>query len=224
MSDAVALALATGFLGGFGHCVGMCGPLVGSLALAGVPRGPGLAGLRRTLPGQLAYHAGRITTYAMLGAVLGLGGSFVNVAGRLAGVSQAVAVLAGALMILLGLGAAGLSGALRRLEARAAARVVTFVRDVVGGGPGRLYPAGLALGFLPCGLSWTVLLGAAGTGSLAEGLLVALAFGAGTLPALLVAGAAASWLGARGRGLLYRLGGVLLVVLGALFLVRGLRS
>ena len=224
MSDAVALALATGFLGGFGHCVGMCGPLVGSLALAGVPRGPGLEGLRRTLPGQLAYHAGRITTYAALGAALGLGGSFVNVAGRLAGVSQVVAVLAGVLMILLGLGAAGLSGPLRRLEARAAARVVTFVHDVVGGGPGRLYPAGLALGFLPCGLSWTVLLGAAGTGRMTEGLLVALAFGVGTLPALLVAGAAASWLGARGRGLLYRLGGVLLVAMGALFLLRGLRG
>jgi sulfite exporter TauE/SafE len=219
VTEAVAMALATGFLGGFGHCVGMCGPLVGSLALAAGPLGP-----RRSLSGQLAYHAGRLTTYAALGAVLGLTGSFVNVAGRLAGLSQVVAVVAGALMILLGLGAAGLSTALGRLEARTSARVVAFVRDVVGGGPGRLYPAGLALGFLPCGLSWTVFLGAAGTGSLPEGLLLALAFGLGTVPALLLAGAVATWLGVRARGLLYRMGGVLVAAMGVLFLVRGLRA
>jgi sulfite exporter TauE/SafE len=219
VTGAVAMAAVTGFLGGFGHCVGMCGPLVGSLALASGPAGP-----RRSATAQVAYHAGRLTTYALLGAFLGLTGSFVDVAGRLAGLTHLVAVLAGALMILLGVGAAGLSTALRAAEARASARVITFVRDVVGGGPGRLYPAGLALGFLPCGLSWTVFLGAAGTGSLPEGLLLALAFGLGTLPALLLAGAAATWLGARGRGVLYRLGGLLVAALGVLFVVRGLRG
>jgi sulfite exporter TauE/SafE len=219
VTDAVAMALVTGLLGGFGHCIGMCGPLVGTLALASSPLGP-----RRSMAGQAAYHAGRVTTYAFLGGLLGLGGSFVNVAGRLAGISQAVAVAAGVLMILVGLGAAGLSAALGRLEARASARVVAFVREVVGGGAGRLYPAGLALGFLPCGLSWTVFLGAAGTGSLPEGFLVALAFGLGTVPALLVAGAAGTWLGVRARGVLYRLGGLLVAAMGLLFLVRGLRA
>jgi sulfite exporter TauE/SafE len=218
MSDAVAMAFATGLLGGFGHCLGMCGPIVGSLALASGP-----LGARRSMAGQLAYHAGRVTTYAALGAAMGLTGSFVNVAGRLAGVQQVVAVAAGVLMILLGLGAAGLSAALKRLEARASAKVVALVRGVLeGGGPGRLYPAGLVLGILPCGLSWTIFLGAAGTGSPVEGLLLALAFGLGTVPALLLAGVAGTLLGARARGLLYRLGGVLVAVLGALFVARGL--
>jgi sulfite exporter TauE/SafE len=230
VTDAVAMALVTGLLGGFGHCVGMCGPLVGSLAMAqsrgGSPSAgsDGLIRLRGTLAGQAAYHAGRISTYALLGGLLGLTGSFVNVAGRLAGLSQAVAIGAGALMILLGLGAVGLSGALRRLEARASARVVGLVRGLLGGGPGRLYPTGLALGFLPCGLSWTVFLGAAGTGSLPEGFLVALAFGLGTVPALLLAGAAGAWLGVRARGLLYRGGGLLVAAMGVLFVVRGLRG
>jgi len=241
VTDAVAMALATGFLGGFGHCIGMCGPIVGSLAIASGPLGP-----RRSMLGQAAYHAGRVTTYALLGGLLGLTGAFVNVAGRLAGLQQGVAIVAGVLMIVLGLGAAGPSsppspprpgsGAakatlrmnpwweLKRLEARAAGRVVGLVRELLGGGPGRLYPAGLALGFLPCGLSWTVFLGAAGTGSLAEGFLVALAFGLGTVPALLAAGAAGTWLGVRARGALYRLGGVLVAVMGLLFLVRGLRA
>ena len=105
VTDAVAMAFVTGLLGGFGHCIGMCGPLVGSFALA-----TGALGPRRSLAGQLAYHGGRITTYAVLGAVEGLTGSFVNVAGRLAGLQDLVAVVAGVLMILLGLGAAGVSG------------------------------------------------------------------------------------------------------------------
>ncbi len=218
MTDAVAMAFLTGLLGGFGHCAAMCGPLVGSFALASGPLGP-----RRSIGGQLAYHAGRVTTYGAVGAVMGLTGAFVDVAGRLAGVQHAVAIAAGVLMILLGLGAAGLSQALRRLEARASARVVGLVRSLLaGGGPGRLYPTGLALGLLPCGLSWTMFLGAAATGSLPRGLLLALAFGVGTVPALLLAGIAGALLGARSRGLLYRAGGVLVAVLGGLFVARGL--
>lgn len=218
------MAFVTGLLGGFGHCAAMCGPLVGSLALAAAP-----GGARRSLAGQLAYHAGRVTTYGAVGAAMGLTGSFVNVAGRLAGVQQVVAVAAGVLMVLLGLGSAGLVGALKRLEARASGRVIALVRGVLeGGGPGRLYPTGLALGILPCGLSWTVFLGAAGTGSLPEGLLLAVAFGLGTVPALLLIGAAtgaaagAGRLGGRARVLLVRAGGLLVAALGVLFVLRGL--
>jgi sulfite exporter TauE/SafE len=211
------MAFVTGLVGSFGHCAAMCGPLVGSLALAG-----GAVGPRRSLAGQLAYHAGRITTYAAVGAIMGLTGSFVNVAGRLAGIQQLVAVGAGVLMILLGAGAAGLSTTLKRLEARASGRVVALVREVLtGGGAGRLYPTGLALGLLPCGLSWTVFLGAAGTGSLPEGLLLALAFGLGTTPALLLVGAAAGAVGASARAVLVRAGGVVVILLGVLFLLRG---
>ncbi len=217
MSGAVAVAFVTGLLGSFGHCAAMCGPLVGSLALAAGP-----LGARRSLAGQLAYHAGRITTYGAVGAAMGLTGSFVNVAGRLAGVQQAVALAAGVLMIVLGIGAAGLSSALKRLEARASGKVVALVRGLLeGGGPGRLYPTGLVLGLLPCGLSWTVFLGAAGTGSLPEGLLLALAFGLGTTPALLLVGAAGSAVAGRARSVLARAGGVLVALLGLLFLLRG---
>jgi sulfite exporter TauE/SafE len=212
------MAFTTGLLGGFGHCLPMCGPIAGSLALAAGPRGTSGA-----LAGQLAYNAGRITTYACIGATMGAAGSFVNVAGRLAGLSNAVAILAGLLMILMGLGAAGLMLSVKRLEARAAGKVAALARALLEGGTaGRLYPVGLALGFLPCGLSWTMFLGAAGTGHPVGGLALALAFGLGTLPALLLAGAAGTLIGARARGALYRAGGVLVAALGLLFLLRGL--
>jgi uncharacterized protein len=218
VSGSLAVALVTGLLGGFGHCAVMCGPLVGAFGLAARPRGA-----RRAIAGQLAYHAGRITTYALLGGLLGLTGSVVNVAGRVAGVQEIVAFAAGLLMIGLGLGAAGLLGPVRRLEARLSGRVARAVHGLLGeGGTGRLYPVGLALGFLPCGLSWSMLLGSAATGSLPRGLLLALVFGLGTIPALLLVGGASALLSARARGLLFRAGGLLVALLGALFLLRGL--
>lgn len=215
---ALGAALAAGFTIGFGHCAAMCGPLVGSLALAAGP-----AGTARSFGGQLAYHAGRLTMYALLGAVMGSTGAFVNVAGRLAGVADAVAIGAGALLVLVGLSAAGVSSGLRRIEARLSGGLRRIVRAIAdGGGPGRLYPVGLVLGVLPCGASWTAFLASAGTGSTAGGLLQALAFGLGTVPALLLVGGAASAVGGRLRGALHRAGGVLVAAMGVLFLLRGL--
>jgi hypothetical protein len=215
----VPIAFATGFLGGFGHCVAMCGPLVGAM---GISAPPGIPARRALLP-QVAYHGGRITTYGLVGAVMGLAGSFVNVAGRMAGLQDAVAVLAGALMMAMGLGAAASARWVRDAEGRVAGKVVAAVRRLAGHeAPARAYPLGLLLGLLPCGLSYSAFAAAAATGSPARGLLVAAAFGAGTLPALLLAGVAVSVLSARARGVLRGAGGALVAVLGLLFLLRGL--
>ena len=213
------LAATTGLLGGFGHCAGMCGPLAASIGLVASPR----IGARRALAGQLLYNAGRITTYACIGGAMGLTGSFVNTAGRMAGFQNAVSVAAGAVMIFMGLGAAGVAPLFRRIEERVAARVFRAVRAVLeGGGAGRFYALGLLLGFLPCGLSYSAFVGAAATGGLPQGFLFALVFALGTVPALLLVGGASAIASARVRGLLYRLGGVAVVVVGALFVARGL--
>jgi sulfite exporter TauE/SafE len=214
-----------GLAGGAGHCVAMCGPIVASLGLAatsGQGAGQGtLLAVGRTLP----YHLGRVTTYGALGAVMGLTGSFVNVAGRLAGLSEAVAILAGALMLVVGLGATGVAEPLERLTSGWTARITAGARAIFAGGvggSGGLYPLGLALGFLPCGLSWTAFLGAAATGGPVPGLLSALAFGIGTVPGLLAAGFLAAAFGQRARGALRRLGGLAITLLGLHFLLRGL--
>jgi uncharacterized protein len=213
----LSAAALTGLLSGFSHCLGMCGPLVASFSLAAAPGQGGARVALRTLP----YHLGRITTYGLLGAVMGATGAFVDVAGRLAGVGEAAAVLAGALMVVLGLGAAGVTAALRRLEARASGRVVEAVRRVAGSGA-TLYPLGLLLGVLPCGVSWTIFLGAAAAGGPVPGLLLALAFGLGTVPGLLLLGGVSGLLGGRARGWLARASGLLVAGLGLLFLLRGL--
>ena len=213
------LAATTGLLGGFGHCAGMCGPLAASIGLVASPR----IGARRAMGGQLLYNAGRVTTYACIGGAMGLTGSFVNTAGRMAGFQNAVSVAAGAVMIFMGLGAAGVAPLFKRIEERVAARVFRAVRAVLeGGGAGRFYALGLLLGFLPCGLSYSAFVGAAATGGLPQGFLFALVFALGTVPALLLVGGASAIASARVRGLLYRLGGVAVVVVGALFVARGL--
>jgi len=213
------LAATTGLLGGFGHCAGMCGPLAASIGLVASPR----IGARRAMGGQLLYNAGRVTTYACIGGAMGLTGSFVNTAGRMAGFQNVVSVAAGAVMIFMGLGAAGVAPLFKRIEERVAARVFRTVRAVLeGGGAGRFYALGLLLGFLPCGLSYSAFVGAAATGGLPQGFLFALVFALGTVPALLLVGGASAIASARVRGLLYRLGGVAVVVVGALFVARGL--
>jgi sulfite exporter TauE/SafE len=123
----------------------------------------------------------------------------------------------------MGIGAAGPSAWLRRLEERASSRVRRAASVVLeGGGVGRAYALGLLLGFLPCGLSYSAFVGAAATGGLPQGLLFALAFAVGTVPALLAVGAASTLLSSRLRGVLYRLGGLAVALLGALFVARGL--
>ncbi len=51
---------------------------------------------------------------------------------------------------------------------------------------------------------------------------MALAFGLGTVPGLLLVGALSALLGQRARGMLYRAGGLLIAAMGALFVLRGL--
>ncbi len=229
----VGASAATGLLMGFSHCLGMCGPLVASFGLSAGP-GPaatsagsppassGTGSVLRAAAAQLPYHLGRVTTYAAIGAVMGATGAFVNVAGRLAGVGEVVALLAGALMVALGLGAAGVTGPLRRLEADASGRVLRWLRPLLQGGPSRLYPLGLALGFLPCGVSWTIFLGSAASGGPVPGLLMALAFGLATVPGLLLPALLGAVIGQRARASLRRAGGLVVAALGVLFILRGL--
>jgi sulfite exporter TauE/SafE len=221
MTTGYYLALTAGFLGGFGHCIGMCGPLVASFTLAG----PSHAArpVVRSLSPHLLYNMGRITTYGIIGGIMGLSGSFVNVAGRIAGIQNAVAVIAGAMMVFMGMSIAGLAGNTSWIEKHNVPIIRSARRILASSSPLRYYPLGLLLGLLPCGLSYTVFIASAGTGGLLSGVATSVLFGIGTLPALVFFGAFIAALSSSLRGIIYRASGLLVIVMGVYFIVRGIR-
>lgn len=204
-------ALSAGVLGSFGHCIGMCGPIVTACALKEA----------QGAPHHLLYNLGRIITYSALGAAMGTAGSFVSVAARIEGVQNAAMALAGVLMIVLGLSVAGsLGGLMGWLESRNLGVLRLAQGFIRSSGALRYLPLGLVMGLLPCGLSYTMLIAAAGSGGAEGGALLMAAFGLGTAPAMLLVGLAAGKIGPRLRGALYRMGGALVALMGAYYLYK----
>jgi uncharacterized protein len=215
------LALTTGVLGGFGHCIGMCGPLVASQALSA--HSPAARSSLQTVIPHLLYNLGRIVTYGLIGAIMGLSGSFVNVAARIMGVQNIVVMIAGMVMILMGISIIGYRKATGWIESHNSSVLKAARTILASNSPFRPATLGLVMGLLPCGMSYTIFIAAAGTGSPYSGMLVAMLFGLGTMPALLLFGTVVSSLSARFRGRIYQAGGVLVVMMGLYFLMKGIR-
>ena len=173
-----------GLLGGV-HCVGMCGGIVTALSLSSTTRRP-------ALPMLLAYNFGRITSYALAGAIVGAIGASTILLERFVPAERVLYGLANIMLILLGLYLAGLSRAVLALERVGSvvwARLQPLMKRFI---PVRTLPqaffTGAVWGWLPCGLVYSVLISALATASAAHGALLMLAFGAGTLPNLLAMG------------------------------------
>ena len=218
--------LTTGFAIGFGHCIGMCGPLVVSFSLS-------LKERPIFLP-HLFYHAGRILTYMILGGIMSVTGSFTIVAAHIEGIQKGAMVFAGGLVLLMGFAMTGWLPAGKLfghgwcsdgILAKGFAKLSKSKADI------SYLPTGLLLGLLPCGPVYTALLGAARggmdvetvSGSLWLGVLLMFAFGAGTVPALLLVAKLANmgWLKVRER--LYRFGGILMIGVGGHFIVSAIQ-
>lgn len=173
-------ALLAGLLGGV-HCVGMCGGIVAAFSF----RADGSAPPFRL---HLAYNLGRITSYVLFGALAGALGASLKLADFLP-VQTALFVLAQVVMILLGLYLAGFNRWVLMFE-RAGGTLWNRIRPVfqkllpVRSTPQALL-AGMAWGWLPCGLVYSVLVSALAAGSPSSGAALMLAFGLGTLPNLL---------------------------------------
>jgi len=188
-------ALAFALLGG-AHCASMCGSIAGALALRA--DGARVVGL---------HHIGRVFAYVLLGTIVGAFGGLVFDQHSMAEAGKLLRGIAGGLMaaigarLLLGFGPwAWLErfgiGFWRQTLAPLAARLTPAAGGTAASGSLRELTLGALWGFLPCGLTWTALLGAATTGSAVGGGLLLLAFGLGTLPALGIG----AWLFARFAG------------------------
>lgn len=235
MTDPLQLALygslfLTGLAGSL-HCLAMCGPLLFAFfgtESGGAEPGGAWAAARRRAVHSLAYHGGRIWTYALLGFLAGWAGSRLRLGAAILGWQRPLAVVASLLILLAGLAAlgaipgvrlgltlpAGCLGTLSRWPWLAA--LVRLRR------PSGRFLLGAVMGLLPCGLVYAVLLLAMTLPGPLDGALGMLAFGTGTLPALtalvVAGGALPAWLRARSP----RLAAALLVGVGLFALARTL--
>ena len=212
-----------GFLGSFGHCVGMCGPLTVAFSLG---QGKTIAPWRF----HLWLNLGRILSYASVGLLLGAVSSTLVAGGQLAGVGsgmrQAIAIFTGLLLIFLGLRQINPESLprlplLHPLQGRIHDRLSRCMNQLSlqnhGGVPLLL---GMCWGLIPCGFLYTAQLKAAATGNPIIGGLAMLAFGLGTMPMMVGVGLSAARLSANRRSQLFRLGGWVTLSIGLITLVR----
>jgi len=202
-------ALVLGLLGG-GHCLGMCGGLMGALTMA-IPADQRAKRLRLLM----AYNLGRVLSYAVAGFVIGLAGWAVANSPA----AMVLRVVAALLLITMGLYLAGWWSGLTRIESlgRSLWRHIQPIASRLM--PVTSLPRALAVGalwgWLPCGLVYSTLLWSASQGDALDSALLMLAFGIGTWPVLLATGLAAERLTAllRKRGVRV-VGGVMVILFG----------
>jgi sulfite exporter TauE/SafE len=220
---------ALGFLGSFGHCVGMCGPLTVAYALSGKQTNP------KSWIQHFYFHAllniGRILSYAIAGSAIGALGSVLVASGQFAGIESDLrrwlAILTGILLVWMGIIQIKPEGLPQipflnpmvqvALHQRLSAAMLKLS---IHSHP--LTPAllGMTWGLIPCGFLYTAQIKAAETGDMVQGSLTMLAFGIGTLPSMLGIGIFAGLLSRDSRSQLFRMGGWITLTIGILTLLR----
>jgi sulfite exporter TauE/SafE len=217
MSDPLILmGFTTGLLGA-GHCIGMCGGLVGALSLTATGRPGGWSF-------HLLYNAGRIVTYTLIGFLVGWLGSALAYTDRFREVTRALLLTSDLFIILIGLGTAGLFGGMNiaSLDFPGPLKTMTAAVQRLRQLPPWLaaLPLGLIFGLLPCGYLYAVAISAAQSADPLLGAATMFAFGLGTAPAMLLFGGATQWLGTTFRAWMLRFAGLLVAGMGVVNLVR----
>lgn len=183
-------AFMIGLLGGV-HCLGMCGGISASLSMA-VPIGAGFRVRQSAL--IIGFNLGRIASYTLLGALLGV--LSTQAVGAWTALAPIFRTIAGLLLILMGLSLGqwwqGIQ-AVERVGAPVWRRLSPLTRRLM---PVR-YPSqslalGLLWGWLPCGLVYSTLGWAALQPTVTSAALTMFCFGLGTLPSMLATGYAAT--------------------------------
>lgn len=185
LSPMLLSALIIGLLGS-GHCLGMCGGLMGALTLA-IPKEQ----KSRRLYLLFAYNIGRLASYACAGLLLGIVGWAVSTSMFASGLRIVAAIL----LILMGVYLAGWWSGLTYIE-RAGGILWKYLQPLTK----RFMPVdsmkkailmGMLWGWLPCGLVYSTLLWSTTQGNVIDSALLMLTFGLGTTPALIATGLAA---------------------------------
>jgi sulfite exporter TauE/SafE len=218
------LIMTVGFLGSFGHCVGMCSPLTVAFSLGQNQNTPNFW---QQLQFHILLNLGRLLSYTLVGVGIGGLGSVLLAGGQMAGVGSElrrwVAIITGLMLIWFGLRQINPNLLPRiplvhsNLHNRLSAGMVKLSFNSQWWTPALL---GMTWGLMPCGFLYAAQIKAAETSDLVRGGLTMLAFGLGTLPTMLGVGVSTSFLSQDKRSQLFRMGGWVTVVIGAIALLR----
>ena len=189
MPETISLfsAFAIGLAGGL-HCIAMCGGISGALGF--------IAGKKQYLR-VLAYNLGRITSYAIIGFIVGTSGWILGKNGEFAHIT--LKIISGVLLILIGVQVSGIQHVLYWLE-----KAGSFVWQYISPLGKALLPVdnllkawlfGAIWGWLPCGLVYSALAWSASSGSPEKSAILMACFGLGTLPWLIATAIAGQQLG-----------------------------
>ncbi len=196
------------------HCVGMCGPIAFSLGINPENK------LDFTFR-NLTYQLGRVTTYSVLGALLGVIGYGVS----FAGLQNPLSIGVGILMILMALLPKNLGA--ENLGMKPFSRLMYQIKSGLGKflrkkNYSSLYITGLLNGLLPCGAVYAALTGSMAMGGVWKGALFMVFFGLGTIPLMFASVLAGNIVSLQTRQRILRFLPYLMVLLGILFILRGL--
>ncbi len=210
--ELIIAALSLGLISSF-HCVGMCGPIAFALPVHQLS-----APLK--MLASLSYHIGRIFTYSLLGALFGLLGRQVYLAGfqRWFSILMGILVL-GILLQYLFQKTRIQPGWMTRLQTRLLNTMSKLLKNQRASS---YFLLGMANGLLPCGMVYLAIAGALSTNHVSDGVFFMAAFGAGTLPAML----ALNWFGHLAsislRNRMKQLTPYVIGIMGVLLILRGL--
>lgn len=213
MSAEIYAAFFIGLVGSL-HCIGMCGPI--AIALP-VPDSNNLS----FFTGRILYNLGRVVTYAFLGAVLGLVGSKI----ALAGAQQVVSIVLGVVIII----AVLLPQKYKNYFAKhpLTQKLADPLKSNIGvlfskGTFSAMFLIGILNGFLPCGLVYVALAGAIASGDAISGAAVMILFGLGTVPAMFAASVFGKFINIGIRTKIRKAVPALAIILGIIFILRGM--
>ena len=196
------------------HCVGMCGPIAMMLP---VDRN----NEAKKVTQIITYHIGKLTAYGILGLIFGLlGRSFY-----LAGLQQQLSIIVGVLIIVVALVPEKIFA--KYNFSKPVYKIISKVKSSLGQqfknkSYKSLFTIGLLNGFLPCGMVYVAIFGAIAMQSVSLGVLYMLLFGIGTIPMLTAVIYISNVLSFSFRGTLQKIIPVVAVVIGMLFIIRGL--
>jgi len=174
---------------------------------------------------RILFNAGRLATYAAIGAIVGAFGQIAMAVGARAQLGGVVALAAGAVAVVFGVSLAGWirdpAAILNRMGIDALIR--GGARDAFRA-PRLLSPIllGALQGAFPCALVYGAAARAAVAGTAGAGAGVMLVFGLGTVPAIFALSSLSPAFLRRVRG--WRWAGLLIAAVGVLLMLRGLAA